>query len=80
MDRKQACEAYSQTHPHAEFGLFTHVVVGDLNIEDYFIYGSIKNVAAHLYDNEDDEQAKGDLRFLVGLLDLPLPVGWEDDE
>ena len=76
MDRKQACKEYSRTHPHAEFGLFTHVVVSDLNIEDYFIYGAIRDVAAHLYEHDDDVMAKGDLRFLVGLLDLPLPDGW----
>jgi hypothetical protein len=62
-----------------------HVAIEDTNIEDYYIYRAISDIARDLAEEENPfdqpvDQALTLLKFLVGLLDLPLPDGWEDDD
>lgn len=97
MNRLEAVNKFYEEHPIdpiyvAEVGRkppfiygHAHVVIEDSNIEDYWIYLAISDIAYALAEerNEFDQppdQAQTLLKFLVSLLDLPLPDGWEDDE
>jgi hypothetical protein len=66
-------------------------VIEDGNIEDYWIYLAIGNIAQvlaeehviyNLYDSlgTPKDQAVILLKFLVNLLDLPLPDNWDENE
>jgi hypothetical protein len=61
----------------------THVVIEDYNFEDGYIYRAIANLALDLARGSSEfdmppEQAVVALKFLVGLLDLPLPDDWDE--
>jgi len=66
-----------------------HVVIEDDNLDDYWIYSAIGAVALSLAEVDGDytlyglgtpkDQAIILLKFLVSLLDLPLPDWWEED-
>lgn len=80
MDRIDACQHYIVDNPEDQYDILIHHIVDDYNIEDYWIFEAISNIAKHLSDNESDIKLRRQLDFLVSLLTLPLPDGWDDDE
>lgn len=80
VDRLQACNEYRKLYPHEEYDANLHVIISDYNIEDYFILSAIENVAGLLQNMQENLVWRRQLRFLVGLLDLPLPNDWDDED
>ena len=85
MDRVQACNKYLEEHPEDAYSRL-HVVADDDNVDDYFILVSISDIADALADDaelsvSDDHNAAlwRQFRFLVSLLDLPLPDWWDEE-
>jgi hypothetical protein len=79
-DRVQACNAYLKQYPKDEYSQYTHVVVGDDNVDDYWLYSAISKLSEAICNDEQSADLLRQFRFIVGLLDLPLPDGWDDDE
>lgn len=83
-NRLEAVNKFIAEHPGFIYG-YAHGVIEDYNIEDYYICRAISDIARDLAEerNEFDQppdQAQTLLKFLVSLLDLPLPEGWENNE
>jgi hypothetical protein len=84
VNRLEACKKFIEEHPGFHYG-HAHVVIEDKNIDDYWIYRGIKSLASTLaqlnFDfGESEEEAITALKFLISLIDLPLPDGWDDDD
>lgn len=84
MDRLQAVQKFLNEHSTFIYGR-AHCVIEDSNIDDYWIYSAITNIASDLANEKSKydmpvDQAIIALNFLVGLLDLPLPIDWEDED
>ena len=79
-DRAQAIDIYLKAYPDDAYSEYLHVVADDENFGDYFVFSAITRLARSLMDDAEvnlkDENNKNlwrQFRFLVGLLDLPLP-------
>jgi hypothetical protein len=83
MDRLEACDQFLKEHPDFSWYGHTHVVIEDGNIEDGYVYRAITNIALDQARGSGEfymppDKALIALKFLVGLLDLPLPDDWDE--
>ena len=83
VNRLQFTKAFGDANPWAEHSEYGHVVVSDLNIDDYWILSAVKNLAEVMVvmaKSEDGvEQGWYDLLyFYIEALKLPLPEDWDE--
>ena len=79
MDRRQACDEYTDQYPSEDFHPDVHIIVSDYNFEDHWIIGAIAHIAVDLCRDNDAEDKRRRLYFLVDLLRLPMPEGWDEE-
>lgn len=75
MDRKQACDQYLELNPFDRYGSLHHIV-DDYNFEDHWLLKGIAHLSVDLVST-DSPDLRRQLYFLVDLLKLPFPDGWE---
>lgn len=80
LDRKQACDAYTEAFPADEWDMDIHIIVGDYNFDDHWLFGAVEKLAHKLKDDEGNQDLRRRFFLLVDLLGLPLPEGWDDDD
>jgi hypothetical protein len=80
MDRQQACIEYQQKHPEAYFDHDLHIIVEDWNLGDHWIIRAIQRIAVGMIGGIDNEYERNKLYFLVDLLKLPMPEGWDEEQ
>lgn len=80
VDRKQACDEYSDQYEDDEWDEDLHIIVGDYNFEDRCIFGAISSLSLKLQKDRENEDLRRRFDFLVELLTLPMPDGWDDED
>lgn len=82
MDRKEACDDYTERFPDEAYHPDIHAVVDDYNFEELWVCDAIQKIAAKIGKGDSPPDA-GDMRrllFLCNLLLLPYPEGWGDED
>lgn len=80
MDRKELCHKYLEQYPEDAYDILIHHIISDYNFEDHWVFGAIANIARILEDDDSDVEYRRQFDFLVKLLTLPLPEGWDDED
>lgn len=80
LDRKQACDDYCERYPDDEWDGDIHFIVSDYNFADHWIFGAIAEIANKLKDDDENQDLRRRFIFMINLLLLPMPEGWNDDD
>jgi hypothetical protein len=78
MDRKKACDEYLKLHEFDRYGAL-HIIVDDYNFEDHWLIPTIAKLAIDLISC-DSPDIRRQLFFVVDLMKLPMPEGWDGED